>query len=684
MTLKPLLATLAACAVLAPVVACSKAQPVAPRPQSAPTGLYQERYRPQYHFTPARNWMNDPNGLVFYEGEWHLFYQYNPLGNTWGHMSWGHAVSRDLVHWQHLPVALAEENGIMIFSGSAVVDWKNTSGFGQGGRPPLVAIYTGAREGHQAQYLAYSTDRGRSWTKYAGNPVLDIGSGEFRDPKVFWYEPQQKWVMVLVKAMERKVSFYASKDLKQWSHLSDFGPAGAVGGVWECPDLFELPIEGEPGQTRWVLDVDLNPGAIAGGSGGQYFIGHFDGTRFTAEASGSTPALPQGEPVAGFDGADFGGWTATGTAFGSGPATGAVAGQQPVFGFQGRGLANSFHGGDASTGTLTSPEFTLTHDQLALLVGGGSHAQTRVELLVDGQVVRRVSGRDSEALDWVSWDVSGLKGKRARVRAVDEHTGGWGHILLDHVVQVQQPVSSYDAQARWVDYGADFYATISWGDVPASDGRRIWIAWMNNWTYANQIPTSPWRSAQSLPRTVGLKRFADGIRLVQQPVAELKQLRGPATQLGALEIPAGTLSLAERGVGGKALEIVAEFEAGSASEFGLKVRTGAGEETVIGVDAAARRLFVDRSRSGDVSFHPAFAARHSAPLEVRNGRVKLHLFVDWSSVEVFAGDGETVLTNRTFPAPESEGVALYAVGGTARLLSLEAWPLRSAWTSAAR
>src|SRR5215217_3776363 len=160
--------------------------------------------------------MNDPNGLDYYKGEYHLFFQHNPLGTAWGHMSWGHAVSRDLVHWQELPLALAEEGDEMIFSGSAVVDKANTSGLGTRANPAMVAVYTSARPGSQAQSLAYSTDRGRTWTKYADNPVLDIGSGEFRDPKVFWYAPAKEWRMVVVKATEHQVSIYRSRNLKSW------------------------------------------------------------------------------------------------------------------------------------------------------------------------------------------------------------------------------------------------------------------------------------------------------------------------------------------------------------------------------------------------------------------------------------------------------------------------------------
>src|SRR5262249_9220857 len=231
--------------------------------------------------------MNDPNGLVFFEGEYHLFYQHNPFGDRWGHMSWGHAVSPDMLHWKHLPVTLREENGIMVFSGSAVVDWKDTSGF-CGGRPCLVAIYTGHQEHLQTQNVAYSTDRGRTFTKYRGNPVIDLGLKDFRDPKVFWHEPTARWIMAAVLPDLHKVRFFASRDLKRWETLSDFGPAGATGGVWECPDLYPLPVEGEPGAPRWLLDVDINPGGPQGGSAGQYFVGTFDGTRFVNDNPAET------------------------------------------------------------------------------------------------------------------------------------------------------------------------------------------------------------------------------------------------------------------------------------------------------------------------------------------------------------------------------------------------------------
>ncbi len=494
------------------------------------TPTYQEMYRPQLHFTPPRNWMNDPNGLVFYDGEYHLFYQYNPFGTRWGHMSWGHAISLDLVHWEHYPVAIPEADGVMAFSGSAVVDWNNSSGFGNGERPPLVAIYTGYREAEkiQAQYLAYSNDRGRSWMTYSGNPVLDRGLADFRDPKVFWHEPTQRWIMVVALSADHKVQFYESTDLKSWTLMSEFGPAGSDQGLWECPDLFPLTVEDGSQQDRWVLQVDLGDGAVAGGSGGQYFLGYFDGRQFEAQPLGAS-----------------------------------------------------------------------------------------------------------------AWAGPGL--------------------------------------AQWVDYGQDFYAAVSWSDVPVQDGRRLWIGWMNNWQYAQEIPTDPWRSAQSLPRSLHLRNVGDGLRLAQQPVRELQSLRERFMQIEARQLSDETFTLSETGFWGRRLEILAEFEPETAREFGLRVRVGQQEGTVIGYDVTRSELFVDRTRSGRSDFHPLFARRHAGPLPLRDGRLRLQIFVDRSSVEVFGNDGLTVLTDQIFPSLGSEGLEVYAVGGSVKLHSFTAWQLRSIW-----
>jgi fructan beta-fructosidase len=254
--------------------------------QTHPTpSVYREEFRPTFHFTPEKNWINDPNGLLFYNGKYHLFYQHNPSGILWGNMSWGHSVSTDLHTWQHLPVAIACTDTAGIFSGSAVIDLTNSSDFGSLENPPMVAIYTVHQndESHQAQHIAYSLDEGLTWVKYADNPVLDLGMKDFRDPKVSWEPETRTWLMTVAKPQEFKIAFFRSRDLKSWIHLSDFGPLAAIGGIWECPDLFALPTPS--GEIKWVLIVSLNPGGVAGGSGTQYFIGDWDGQSFTTTQS---------------------------------------------------------------------------------------------------------------------------------------------------------------------------------------------------------------------------------------------------------------------------------------------------------------------------------------------------------------------------------------------------------------
>ena len=488
-----------------------------------------ERWRPQYHFTPADTWMNDPNGMVYYDGEYHLFYQNNPYGNRWGHMSWGHAVSRDLVHWEHLPLAIAEENGVMIFSGSAVVDWKNTSGFGRDGKPPLVAIYTGHHTGRplQNQQIAYSNDRGRTWTKYAANPVLDIGEADFRDPKVFWHEPTGRWIMAVSWPVHRKVRFYGSPDLKAWTHLSDFGPAGSTEGIWECPDLFPIPIEGIRGSSRWVLVVNVGSGAPAGGSGTQYFVGGFDGTRFTVDP----------------------------------PPRGA------------------------------------THAPL------------------------------------------------------------------------------------WADFGRDFYAAVSWSDIPARDGRRLWIGWMSNWNYANDVPTYPWRSAMTVPRELRLRETPAGLRLVQEPVHELTRLRDLRRHLGRTPLPRAASWLQSLEIPTGMAEVDIEWASvPSEGALTLVLNHGTTGETRIRADLGAGMLEVDRTRSGRADFSPVFSGVHRAPLRIADGRLMLRVLVDVSSVEVFAQGGETVLTDLVLPESPGLRLSLEADGAAtgARIQSISLWPLRSA------
>ncbi|HEU5429794.1 MAG TPA: GH32 C-terminal domain-containing protein [Actinocrinis sp.] len=805
---------------------------------------YHEPYRPQYHFTPAQNWMNDPNGLIYYHGQYNLFFQYNPSGSSWGNIEWGHAVSTDLVHWTEQPVAIPQDAGEYVFSGSVVYDKTNSSGLGTALNPPLVAVYTSAQKatGVQRQALAYSLDGGTTWTKYSGNPVLDLGSQNFRDPKVFWNAPGNEWLMVVARSDLHEVYFYSSTDLKQWTYLSEFGPAGATGGVWECPDLYPLPVDGNARDVKWVLVVNINPGSYAGGSGAQYFVGTFNGTTFTSDdPAGYTP--PSGNVFADFEGSGYGdGWTTTGAAFGNGPAQGTLAGQQTVTGYLGHGLVNSFINGDSTTGTLTSPSFTVSQPYINFLVGGGDHAyvpggvpygtappgpvfddfssgwgsgwsatgdfanagptaeslpgqidpraldtcvvscdpaegtitspaftvnsnyidfliaggdhpmdqpnptainllinggvvatatgknsgemdwtswnvaqykgqqatiqvvdqnngstgwghlmvdhivfssaaaapynpQTGVNLLVDGKVVDSATGQNAEALDWTSWNVSSLIGKTAQLQIVDDNVGGWGHVNADQITFADTPALSSIQRAHWIDYGEDFYATASYNDAPG--GKRIEIAWMNNWDYGGNIPTSPWRSADTFPRELSLRTIDGAVRLVQQPVNQLKTLRQPdAYNAAALSVTNGTQPL---GASGQALEINADLNAGNAARFGLDVRVGSGQYTQIGYDVATQRLYIDRSHSGNTGFDPTFYGVQSAPLPLDCADLKLHVLVDASSVEVFADQGEVVLTDQIFPDSSAIGVDAFAADGSATVRHLTAWRLSSIW-----
>ncbi|MFT4031533.1 MAG: glycoside hydrolase family 32 protein [Siphonobacter sp.] len=263
-----------------------------------------EAYRPAIHFTPAKNWTNDPNGLLYYDGEYHIFYQYNPFGDGWGHMSWGHAISKDLLHWEHLPLAIPEfdnpdgKTQTMIFSGSAVVDYGNKSQLCPSGtKDCLVAIYTGhvhknGEELEQRQNLAFSADKGRTWKQYDHNPVLTLGTPSFRDPNVFWYEPQQKWVMTLVKPEIHTAMFYESKDLKSWTKTGQFGPQGDTTKIWECPALMQVPIENEPEKKKWVLYISSGH-QVDGFVGMQYFVGDYDGKTFILDKDNPQPANPK-------------------------------------------------------------------------------------------------------------------------------------------------------------------------------------------------------------------------------------------------------------------------------------------------------------------------------------------------------------------------------------------------------
>lgn len=476
----------------------------------AQTATYTEKFRPQYHFSPAVNWTNDPNGLVYNNGEYHIFYQFNPFDNKWGHMTWAHAISKDLVHWQHLAIAIKEENGIMIFSGSCVVDKNNTSGFGKNGVAPMVAIYTGHTDTIQAQHIAYSTDNGRTWKKYANNPVLNLHKKDFRDPKVFWYAPKQYWVMAAVLPTDHKVQFYRSKNLKQWELLSEFGPAGDFTGIWECPDLFQVPIAGDPTKKKWMLTNSV-------GSDMQYFVGEFDGTTFTNES----------------------------------PAGG-----------------------------------------------------------------------------------------------------------------IFRP-----------DEGPDFYAGITYNNLPANQ-KPVMIGWANNWAYANDLPTTPWKGVMSLPRELTVTKESDTWILLQKPVDNIDKLK---TNLLADESVLVTDKKNYDTVG-QQIVIEADFKP-AAGASGIKVAVGSISYVEIGYDASTQKLYMDRSHCATQGVNKNFSkmSHYETPVALKDGNLLLHIYVDHSVIEVYANNGETVMTMQAFPNEDDNGVQLFANGGTATFNNIKIWRMKSAW-----
>jgi fructan beta-fructosidase len=468
--------------------------------QSIQSEGHMEPHRPLIHFTPKEKWMNDPNGMVYYNGTYHLFYQYYPGATVWGPMHWGHATSADLVNWQHQPIALYPDTLGYIFSGSAVVDKDNTAGFGKNA---LVAIFThhdtvgekAGRNNYQTQSIAYSTDNGKTWVKYGGNPVLkNPGIVDFRDPKVMWYEPSKKWIMTL--AAKDRITFYSSPDLKNWASESEFGEKlGAHGGVWECPDLFTLD---HNGKKVWVLIVNLNPGGPNGGSATQYFLGDFDGKTFTP-----------------------------------------------------------------------------------------SHTDT-----------------------------------------------------------------------RWLDYGPDEYAGITWSNT---GDRKIFLGWMSNWLYANKVPTEKWRSAMTIPRDLKLKQADNVVLVASTPSRELMKILSKPVSVQNLVIQ-NSLDLSTK-VRQVSIPCRIDLSMDKAADLSIVLSNDMGEEVVIGFDKTANQYYIDRTKSGKVDFHKDFAARHVAPRFTTESKMDMTLVIDVASVELFADDGLSVMTEIFFPNKPYNKIHLRSADG---------------------
>lgn len=468
-----------------------------------------EKYRPYLHFAPKKNWMNDPNGLVYFQGEYHLFYQHNPNDSTWGPMHWGHAVSKDMITWEELDIALYPDEIGTIFSGSAVVDWSNTSGFFSD-NPGLVAIFThhkdeeNGKPHEQFQSLAFSHDQGRTWTKYAGNPVLAHETkADFRDPKVFWHHETTKWMMVL--ATGQTVSFYSSSNLIDWQFESEFGNGiGSHDGVWECPDLFQLKSE-DSGEARWVLFVSIGDDIqFEAGSRTQYFIGSFDGSHFTS---------------------------------------------------------------------------------------------------------------DNDSINWL-------------------------------------------------DFGKDNYAGVSFSDIPDEDGRRIYLGWMSNWRYANQVPTEGWRSQMTLPRELSLRKRNEGYRVIQKPVRELNAYFSKKEEIHDVIVSEDEPK--KYSLGGSYQEITLNIENMGARKFGINLHHTKEQTTIFTFDTAENVLSLDREKSGEIGFCDNFP--YVQKVEVGNiNFVQLRMVIDSSSVELFVNEGDYALTSLIYPDNACEEVSIFSLEGEIKL-----------------
>ena len=478
-----------------------------------------EKFRPAFHHTPDYGWMNDPNGMVYADSLWHLCYQWNPYGSKWANMTWGHATSRDLIHWERQEPTILPDGLGMIFSGSSAIDHHNSAGFG---KDAIVTLYTSAAAS-QMQSLAYSTDGGNTFTKYPGNPVITMET-EARDPNMFWDEAHQQWVMLLAHALEKEMLIYTSPDLKQWTLASRFGKGmGAQGGVWECPDLFELPVSGSTGnEKKWALVCNLNPGGPFGGSATQYFIGDFDGTTFKADTD--------------------------------------------------------------TTGTIPT---------------------------------------------------------------------------------------------KWMDYGKDHYAAVSWSDAP--NNRRTVIGWMSNWQYAAEVPTLQYRSANTLPREMGIFKDTDGqYYLSSTPSPELEALRGGLhhqSRRFSLGKSDKTISLPTQNDG--ICEILLDIEARKGQVLTLTLANKAGERVVLTYDSDKETLAFDRTQSGIVNFSQDFPAVTVAPTHRHDGKLSLRIFVDRSSMEVFEKEGRLAMTNLVFPNSPYTKLSLKCSKGKAKISNLKVYSLNT-------
>ncbi|MBE2181493.1 MAG: GH32 C-terminal domain-containing protein [Chthoniobacterales bacterium] len=652
-----------------------------------------EMYVPQYHFSFEHANVGDPNGVIRYQGKYHIF-------------TWDHAVSTNLLTWS--PVGwpmrdISEDAGF--WTGSVVVDLENTSGFGlPGGLPPMVAIYTiHDNTTHQESVgIAYSTDH-LNFYNFTGNPVVEqTGELTFRDPDVFWDAARNRWFMAVARSEKQAVAFYSSDDLKAWEPVGLFNAdfandlngnratrVGARNEIWEVPGMVEVPIRGGGNQKKWLLFVGAGTDKV------QYYIGDFDGSKFTID-----PATwnylrygtgLEGEVFADFEQDHWNGWTPAGDAFGWEPVP--FWWNRPAFGYLGDRLASTYSHDpsyapgiqDFRTGSLISPPFLVSRNCINFLIGGGNHPDlTCINLVVDGQVVRSTTGDNSDSLKWAGWDVSEFKGRAAHIEIVDHETGEWGRIYVDQIMFSDVLTDTGKEHANWVDCGSDFFAPKVVRDYDGVETDVRWIAWIGSWLYEQDRPNpETWgKGAQTIFRKLQLAASPKGYQLVQQPDQGLQLLRGPVVNVTPRTVNE-TETLAEFQPQTNTYEIEVEFDlaAVTGNQFGVNlcVQEDWPQRVVVGYDRLASNLYLDRTSSGFVTFGPGFQSVVRAPYKPAGNVLGLRIFVDQSSIEVFTKDGERVMTSQIYPHTGGTKVQLFSSGGSAALKRMRGWVLRSIW-----
>ena len=618
-----------------------------------------QEYRPMYHFSPAKGWMGDPDGLVHYNNTYHLFW-------------WGHAVSKDLVHWQEMPRPMKEGMGFSYFSGSVVVDKMNTGGFGKNS---MIAFYTKHLPGDslpETQAISISNNEGQSFDYYKENPVLDINKVFFRDPQVFWYEQDKSWKMVVSRPDVQQIHIYQSTDLKKWDFCSSFEGLGAKNSFWECPDLFELPIEGST-KKKWVLIIGRGPNRV------QYFIGDFNGKTFVTDKE-LADYLSSGKGIKRSVFEDFEGKNSKWPKLPENSENKA-SGVSDYLGKQYLSTANS------STAFVRSKSqpFTISTKVINFLLMGGNHQDsTCINLLVDGKVVRTTHGDNTKVFKWNGWDVRSWMGKKAQLELVDlSKDTTTGFIAIDQITFSDQLSNQHLEHALWLDYGPDYYATRTWRDYDNKNGMADTvhaIGWMGNWDYARTAPSKWGKGFQSLPRMMTLRETPSGLRVFQQPIPQLAQLRysGIRQQLQLK----GVQTLKNFKPDLNSYELDATFTPGTAKAFGFNLLVGEGRKLELRYDPQLAELTLDRSNctnfTTDTAFTKSFAKKYALPLVLDKGSLRLHIFVDRSSIEIFANNGEKVVSATTFAADTQLGLETFSEDGSTKL-DIQAWKLNSIW-----